>query len=367
MAELRKDPLLERWVLIAEERAARPQEFVDRPVVSRSGSCPFCEGSEAETPHEVFALRAAGTRLDSAGWRMRVIPNKYPAVNLGAPSSMPAVASAPKTECSPAPRPTAFMKSSLSRRGTSPRLDSSLMLKRPKSSAFTKLACAHSATKPASAGLRYVQIFRNVGEAAGASIEHLHSQLVGLPSVPPLILDEVLASARHFAQTGRCPTCDLVAAELKSRERVVEATARFALVCPYASRFPYEMQLVPREHEADFDAADTEQLTEAAGLLRRALARLERVCGEASYNCVLHTAPFGLPEAPRFHWHVEVLPRLVKAAGFEWATGVHINPVSPERAATTLRSRRRRLGLIAELPRITRMLPAKTSDSMEQV
>lgn len=337
MAELRKDSLLERWVLIAEERAAKPQEFDDRPVVRRLGDCPFCEGSEAETPNEVLALREPGSRHDGRGWRIRVIPNKYPAVNIGV---------LPPSTQSTQPQPDGLFQQA-SADGVheviieSPRhVTTAGELSDAETAAVLGVYQARLRTLRAEAGgrgLQYVQIFRNVGEAAGASIEHLHSQLIGLPSVPPLIADELQAASRHFAQTGRCPWCDLAEAEVASGRRIVEATARFALVCPYASRFPYEMQLLPRGHEANFDDAADDHIREAAALLRRGLARLERVCDPASYNVILHTAPFGLPEAPRFHWHVEILPRLVKAAGFEWGTGVHINPVSPERAAAELR------------------------------
>jgi UDPglucose--hexose-1-phosphate uridylyltransferase len=338
MAELRKDSLLDRWVLIAEERAARPQEFDDRPVVRRTGHCPFCEGSEAETPHEVLALREPGAQHDGRGWRIRVIPNKYPAVNLG-PLPQASVSSTPTAD-------KLFQQASAD--GVheviieSPRhVTTAGELSDAETAAVLGVYQARLRTLRAEAaerGLRYVQIFRNVGEAAGASIEHLHSQLIGLPSVPPLIADELQAATQHFAHTGRCPWCDFAAAEQAAQARVVEMIPGFILICPYASRFPYEMQLLPRGHSADFDSTNAGQLTEAAGLLRRGLARLERVCDPASYNCVLHTAPFGGVETAYFHWHIEILPRLVKAAGFEWGTGVHINPVSPERAAAELRS-----------------------------
>ena len=337
MAELRKDPLLERWVLIAEERAEKPQEFVDRPVVRRSGSCPFCEGSELETPHEVLALRKPGTPPDSPGWRVRVIPNKYPAVTIAGRNATATIDEGCATEVVGHQRRSAAgvheviieSPSHVVRAGE---------LSLAQTADVLSIFRARLLALRAEPNLRYVQIFRNVGEAAGASIEHLHSQLIGLPVVPTLIAEESSAALAQFQKLSKCAFCEQFAGELKAGNRIVEATDDFVLFCPYASRFPYEMCLAPRRHAADFDSADDANITQIASLLRRGLSRLEAVCDFASYNCVLHTAPLEDRNCGHYHWHWEILPRIVKAAGFEWGTGVHINPVSPERAAAMLRA-----------------------------
>lgn len=337
MAELRKDPLLERWVLIAEERAEKPQEFVDRPVVRRRGDCPFCEGSELETPHEVLALRKPGTLPDTPGWHVRVIPNKYPAVTIAGRDAIAAI------DDGPAPEVPGFERRSAA--GVHEVIIESAAhvvrageLSPAQTIDVLSIYRARLRALRAEPNLRYVQIFRNVGEAAGASIEHLHSQLIGLPVVPTLLAEESTAALAQFQKLGKCAFCELFDGELAAGSRIVEATADFVLYCPYASRFPYEMCLAPRRHAADFDAADDAELANAANMLRRGLARLEQVCDEAAYNCVLHTAPWENRNCGHYHWHWEFLPRIVKAAGFEWGTGVHINPVSPERAAATLRA-----------------------------
>ena len=337
MAELRKDPLLERWVLIAEERAEKPQEFVDRPIVRRSGGCPFCEGSELETPHEVLALRKPGTLPDTPGWRVRVIPNKYPAVTIAGRDTAEPVDDArpPEVACHRSRSAVGVHEVIIESAAHVVRAGE---LSLAQTTDVLNVYRARLLALRAEPNLRYVQIFRNVGEAAGASIEHLHSQLIGLPVVPTLIAEETAAAFTQFQKLGKCAFCELFDGELAAESRIVEATDDFVLFCPYASRFPYEMCLAPRRHAADFDSADDTLLAQAAAMMRRGLARLEQVCDEASYNCVLHTAPLESRAVGHYHWHWEILPRIVKAAGFEWGTGVHINPVSPERAAATLRA-----------------------------
>jgi UDPglucose--hexose-1-phosphate uridylyltransferase len=204
------------------------------------------------------------------------------------------------------------------------------------------------------AGIRYGQWFKNVGDAAGASIEHAHAQLIALDRVPEVPAAELAGSAEHYRQTGRCIYCEIVSRESAEGTRLVELTPSHAAWCNYAGRFSYEMVVAPRRHAADFASQDDTHLDQAAVLLHRTLARLERISpAPAAYNVVLHTAPFGsgpfyaLPNesasfdsspADYYHWHWEILPRLTKTAGFEWGAGIHLNPVAPEQAAQALRN-----------------------------
>ncbi|MCE9605731.1 MAG: galactose-1-phosphate uridylyltransferase [Planctomycetia bacterium] len=345
MAEVRRDPIVGRSVIIAPERAGRPQEFVDKPLVSRETYCPFCERNEAETPGEIAAIRNLGTSANDPGWQVRVIPNKYPALNglssadLEAADDSPPIAAAESDRfCSSQPaigRHEVIIESPhhLLRTGslTESQLADVLRVYRDRMRAHR-----------AAGRLRYVQIFKNVGEAAGASIEHLHSQLMALDFVPGAIVDELTGSREYFSRTGSCIFCDLIERESTADVRVVETTAEFTAICPYASRFPYEVWLLPRRHSQRFEDADDQLLTAAAAGLLRVLKGVEKLLdsvgsGSTGYNYVLHSAPFDSSEADHYHWHIEVIPRAVKQAGFEWATGVHINPVPPEEAAATLK------------------------------
>jgi UDPglucose--hexose-1-phosphate uridylyltransferase len=344
MAELRRDPIVGRLVIIAPERSARPQEFVDRPQTERSSNCPFCAGSEAETPHELAALRDSGSAADAPGWRVRVIPNKYPALE---PSQATSVAAARATGVPPVSGPLALQPwpaigvheviiESPEHLSTTGSLSGSQLTD------VLKVYRDRLRVHRADPRLRYVQIFKNVGEAAGASIEHLHSQLMGLEFVPAAIVDELAGCRDYYARAGRCVFCDLVEQELAAGARIVAESDDVVALCPYASRFPYEVWLLPRRHAARFEDSDDRLLAAVAECLLgvvRGIEKLFATSGVASigYNYVLHSAPFDSSEPWHYHWHVEVFPRAVKQAGFEWGTGVHINPVAPEEAASVLR------------------------------
>jgi len=338
MAELRRDPIVGRTVIIAPERSARPQEFVDRPTATRSETCPFCAGSEAETPGELAALRAQGTLPNEPGWQVRVVPNKYPALN----------PFGPETELTRVgdDRPFTTSESAVGVHEviieSSRHLSATGSLTDAELTEVLKISRDRFRTHRADPRLRYVQLFKNVGEAAGASLEHLHSQLMGLEFVPAAIVEELAGVHDHQARTGRCIFCDLIECELASGLRIVGATEEFVALCPYASRFPYEVWLLPRGHASRFEEADDRLLAALSTSLLGVLRGLEKLfassgLSSSAYNYVLHSAPFDSSEPCYYHWHIEVLPRAVKQAGFEWGAGVHINPVAPEAAATALR------------------------------
>jgi len=345
MAELRRDPIVGRTVIIAPERTARPQEFVDRPTATRSDPCPFCAGSEAETPGELAALRASGTSPNEPGWKVRVVPNKYPALNsfgaAGQGSSAPFEGESQSeaarwNEVRPAVGVhEVIIESSRHLSATGSLTDAEL-------TEVLKISRDRFRAHRADLRLRYLQLFKNVGEAAGASLEHLHSQLMGLEFVPAAIVEELAGVSDHHARTGRCIFCDLIERELASGLRIVGATEEFVALCPYASRFPYEVWLLPRGHASRFEEANDRLLAGLAASLLGVLRGIEKFLassghGSSGYNYVLHSAPFDSSEPCYYHWHIEVLPRAVKQAGFEWGAGVHINPVAPEEAATVLR------------------------------
>jgi UDPglucose--hexose-1-phosphate uridylyltransferase len=187
---------------------------------------------------------------------------------------------------------------------------------------------------------KYVQVFKNVGAAAGASIEHAHSQLIALADVPHVIEREVANSRDFFRRTGKSLLSAMAADELAAGARVVAETPRYIAFCPYASRFPFEVWVLPRKEEGSFESTEDGELGELSHFLQDVVGRIESAVGCVAYNCYLHSQPFDTAANDHYHWHIEIFPRFTKAAGFEWATGVFINPYLPETAAETLRARR---------------------------
>jgi UDPglucose--hexose-1-phosphate uridylyltransferase len=198
----------------------------------------------------------------------------------------------------------------------------------------------------------YVQIFKNVGAAAGASLPHSHTQLLAMPFLPPSISQMLHRAEEHTDQHGHCFWCEHLRNEVQSGERIVEETEHFVVLCPFVSRFAGEIEIYPKNHASDFASHLTCEgdsiLNELAELFRRTIVRLEKavvwIKDPVAYNIVLNTAPLRFERkgkqvdvSPFFHWHFSILPSLARAAGFEWGTGLHINPVSPEKAAKRLR------------------------------
>jgi UDPglucose--hexose-1-phosphate uridylyltransferase len=328
MPELRKDPLNGRWVIISPERALRPDQFRRYPRHPASDQiCPFCEGNETMTPPEIRAFRN-GSAANTPGWSLRVIPNKFPALRIeggvqkrgeGIYDAMNGVgAHEVIIEC---PRHI----SSLSQMSDGSVRDLLWIYRE-------RILDLHR-----DARIAYCLIFKNVGDAAGASIEHTHSQLIATPIVPSHVQNEVDRCRHYFELRDRCLICDLVQQELSASLRIVETTENFMSVEPFASRFPFETWILPRVHQSHFEKLEEDRFHELARLLKTSIARIERISEQPPYNFLLHTGPTRLASSDHYHWHIEVFPRLTRVAGFEWGTGFYINPVPPEEAARYLR------------------------------
>jgi UDPglucose--hexose-1-phosphate uridylyltransferase len=329
MPELRKDPVSERWVIIATDRVRRPSDFAREslPVTSSGRFCPFCEGHESKTPPEVLAYRN-GSAANQPGWSLRVIPNKFPVLQIegdldregeGLFDRMHGIGAHEVVIEAPH---HALNITELADYAVEQVLwafrDRVLDLKNDRR-------------------LRYVLLFRNQGEAAGATLEHTHSQLIALPVVPMRVQEELEVSQRYYRFKERCLFCDLVRQEIRTETRVVTETDHFVVLAPYAARFPFETWIVPRHHRSHFEDADAPQLKNLAWVLKSTLKKLEKVLERPPYNMVIHTAPLQEPVSHSYHWHIEIIPRLTRVAGFEWGTGFYINPTPPEESAMFLR------------------------------
>jgi UDPglucose--hexose-1-phosphate uridylyltransferase len=324
--ELRQDPLTGQWSVIAPERAARPIEVLPdghtRPLV-----CPFCPGHEAQTPHALRSYPAAPDS-DRPGWRVRVVPNKYPSLRLAG---------------DPAPHGGDFDTRADAYGAAEVIIDSpdhahSLTdLPEDQVRLLLEVYADRLRHHQGDPRLAYGLVFKNVGAAAGASLEHTHSQILVVPQVPELIRRELDGAAGYDRRHGRCLACDLIERERRDGRRVVTETRQFVVLTPFASRMPYEMAVWPKAHTARYERLSAEGFAELAGVLRTVLGKLERAADRPAYNYLIHTAPLSGPEPAGYHWHLEVLPRTTGLAGFELGCGWMINPLPPELAAARLR------------------------------
>ena len=328
MSELRKDPVIGRWVIIASERGNRPGAFVHDPVTPDQfpplSPCPFCEGNERLTPREILAFRPNTTRPNEPGWWVRVVPNKYPAMQIegqlnrmgrGMFDMMQGIGAHEVIVESPSHETDlADMRVS--------QIEEILWAYRERTIDLHK-----------DLRFRYVMIFKNHGLGAGATIGHSHSQIIALPIVPKRVLEEVQGAQSYYRYKERCVFCDIIHQEDRDGTRVIETTDQFIAFHPFASRFPFETWIVPRQHEAFLSDIQMNEVSDLAGVLKRVLTRFKAVLGSPAYNFVIHTAPFTEEDTPYYHWHIELIPRLSTQAGFEWGTGFYINTVSPEDAA----------------------------------
>lgn len=187
--------------------------------------------------------------------------------------------------------------------------------------------------------MAYVQVFKNVGQAAGASLEHAHSQLLVIPRVPNVIAAEMNGALNYFHRYDRCPFCDMVREELAGGQRIVAETDLHLSFVPFAARLPFETWILPKSYASQYELASREQLEDLAGIVRSVIQRLEAAVGRCAYNYVLHTAPLNATALKHYHWHLEIVPVMVRTAGFELGTGWFINPIAPETSAKLMREK----------------------------
>jgi UDPglucose--hexose-1-phosphate uridylyltransferase len=339
MPELRKDPLIGRWVIIATERAKRPVDFLaSHEEALPELECPFCEGRESQTPPEILAVRAGKSAPNQPGWTTRVVPSIKPVLRI---------------------------EGQLNRRGKGmyDAMDGigahEIVIESPqhvRNAADLSQEQLHAALHAAVSRMtdlekdprfRYVLWFKNYGQVAGAGrVQHTRSQLIATPVTPLRVKEELAGARRYFEDKERCLVCDLLFQEREAKARVVIDSPHFMVLCPFASRFPFELWFVPKRHDCDFTKIQPEALENLSGVFKDILSRLKQVLDDPPYNALLHTAPMRHKRGKvghwktiedDYHWHLELIPRLTRVAGFEWGSGFYINPTPPEEAAKYLR------------------------------
>lgn len=333
MSEIRQDQATKRWVVIATERAKRPHDLVTPktdapPPQPYVADCPFCERNEDKTPPEIMACRDAGTAPNTPGWQIRIVPNRFAALSPG-----------PHVEV----RDREWF-TSVSGTGAhevvveSPRHDANPATMTPGDLARVLVMVGERFEALAQdPNLGYVAIFRNNGLAAGSSLTHPHSQIIATPVVPTNVRSEIEEARRHFDDRLYCVYCETIEREIEAGVRVVIDSHDYVVYEPFASRWPFETWILPKRHAPIFAAGTREDVEELSRVLQDVLHRLYAGLGNPAYNLVLHETPLRDSCEDYYHWHIEILPRLSTAAGFELGTGIWINSVLPEEAAAFLR------------------------------
>jgi UDPglucose--hexose-1-phosphate uridylyltransferase len=332
LPELRKDAVTGRWVIISTDRRKRPNDFRLEPAKVIGGEyCPFCPGREDMTPPEVLAFRQNGGAPNKPGWDLRVVPNKFPALQVegnldregeGLFDRMNGIGAHEVIIETPDHKKTFSTMSE-------PEIERVLWAYRERVLDLKR-----------DIRFRYILVFKNHGAPAGATLEHSHSQLIALPIVPDYVRDEIEGARRHFTAKERCVFCDIIRQETAAGRRIIHENVDIVALSPYAPRFPFETWLVPRSHGARFEDAPRQQYESLARMLKTVLTRMDRALETPSYNMIIHSLPFSEQATEFYHWHVEIIPKLTRTAGFEWGTGFYINPTSPEEAAQVLRTAR---------------------------
>lgn len=338
MPELRKDPVIGRWVIVSTERSRRPDQVTEPKADTENGrECPFCEGRESLTPPEIYAVRPRGAAPNEQGWDLRVVPSIAPFLRIegdlerrakGLYDLMNGVgAHEVIIETNRHIANMADLGEDQIGRVMTCYIDRILDLE--KDTRF-----------------KYVLVFKNYGVPSGGSkVRHSRSQLIATPINPKRVKEELAGARKYYEYHDRCVFCDLIKQEIAAKDRIVLDEDGYIAAVPFAARFPFEVWILPKKHSCDFTAIDAASRLNLARILKKTLLKLKTGLNDPAYNYVIHTAPFrhgghaGYWKTIEhdFHWHMEIMPRLTRVAGFEWGTGFYICPIPPEESAKFLR------------------------------
>jgi len=329
MPELRRDPVVGRWVIIDSDHTKGPSDFSkDDNTPTRQAICPFCPGREHQTPDEVDAVRPLKSLPNTSGWLVRTVPNKFPVL---IPEGI-----IEKEGIGIYDQMTGIGAHEVLIEGPDHDKGLSELTKEEMQAVISQYQSRFRYLSQDSR-FKYVVIFKNFGSSAGATVEHTHSQIIALPMVPKTVLEELKGAEHYHQYRGRCVFCDMIAQEYQDKERIVVENSSFLAFCPYAPRYAFEICIIPKAHGADFASSDEKTQAHLAQILQDVLKKIKKVLKNPSYNYYLHTAPIGYANLACYHWHIEIIPKLTRSVGFEWGTGLHIVPTFPQDAARFLR------------------------------
>lgn len=338
MPELRRDPVVGYWTIISTERAQRPVNLRPKPAMEEP-PCPFCEGHEQQTTPELYALRRGGSKANGPGWDVRVISSKTPMLS-------------PVLENGRSGEGMYDLMTGVGKH--------EVILENPRHiQGLDDMDCTQIEKvigvyverfneMEKDERFKYALLFKNHGFIGGSAqdvIRHSRSQLIGMPITPKRVKEELAATKNYFERRDRCVFCDILKQEIAEGARVVAQNSSFFAFCPFASRSPFEIWILPKKHSADFGKLEPSAFKDFARILKECLFKLRTLLNDPPYNFILHTAPYRHKKKEvywktieeDYHWFLLVSPRLTHNAGFEWGTGIHINPTPPEEAAELLR------------------------------
>lgn len=329
MPQLRKDPVTKRWVITIQENSQIPLCNKEKlPLFSTpEADCPYCPGHENINPPELMSYREPDTLPNEPGWQLRVIPHISPALQIegdldrtgiGIYDMMNAIGAHEIVVESP-------------RHGEGfENFDKEQVVR-----IIAAYADRYRDLKR-DRRFRYIMIFKNQGESAGSRFDHPHSQIVATPVIPKRVMEELEGARRYYYYKERCVFCDMLRQELSSGSRIISETEDFAAFAPFASRFPFETWIAPKDHKASFGDIEDAETESFADILHSTLVKLMTKLGKPSFNYIIHTSPCDEACSEYFHWHIEIIPRFSTSAGFEWGSGIYVNPVPAENAAAFL-------------------------------
>jgi len=329
MPELRRDPIIGQWVSVYTEDSLGPQHYEGQDHTPRhEATCQFCPGREHQTPPEVDAIRPNGSGPNEPGWQVRVVPNKFPAL---------------KIEGDIEERREGLFDMSNGIGAHEVLIETPVHSKnladfsQKEVENVIKLYQSRLRDLTKDKRFKYIMIFKNYGESAGASVEHPHSQIIALPMIPKYVLEELEGAKAYHERHKRCVFCDIVEQEHKDQSRIVSENDDFIAFCPFVPRYAFEYWIMPKQHISKFAQMKEQGRRALASILKETLLRLKNCLSDPSYNYYLHIAPVNTKEKEEFHWHIEIIPKLTRTTGFEWGTGFYVVRTSPAAAADYLR------------------------------
>lgn len=328
MNELRRDPVVGRWVIISTERGKRPSDFGGEIETGVGKFCPFCPGNEDKTPTEVLAYHEPTRERDKPGWWVRVIPNKFPALHVEGALNRQGEGMYDKMNGIGAHEVIVETPDHAVDFPDLPpkRAEDVIWAYRDRIMDLKK-----------DARFEYILVFKNKGAAAGASLSHPHSQMIATPIVPKTVRELVNGAKNYFEYKERCVFCDMIKQEMTSGGRVVAENEDFVAFVPFAARFPFELWVLPKVHDSDFEDMQKHEVVNLSRILQLVLKKMQNVLDNPPYNFIILNSPLREAKLQHYHWHIEIIPKLTKVAGFEWGSGFYINPTPPEEAAKFLR------------------------------
>jgi UDPglucose--hexose-1-phosphate uridylyltransferase len=329
MSELRKDPVVDRWVIISEDETRTPSLDRKTEQIGEDGLCPFCPGNEHLCPPEILANRRFDSSPNDGQWNLRVLPNRSPLFVVEEEYKRMGEGLYDKITGVGANEVIIETRQHGIRQGkmAASELENLFWAYRDRIIDLGK-----------DSRMRYVLIYKNCGPNAGATLVHAYSLLTAFPIVPRSILDEIDGAKKHFLYKERCIYCDVIRQEVQLETRVIRESDNFLAIEPFASRVPFETWVLPKRHAPRFENIEPMEISDLSELFRDILSRLDAGLNYPDYNYYIHTAPFGNDCDPFFHWHIEILPRLAPPTGLELGSEIYLNFTSPEEAAQFLRS-----------------------------